>query len=230
MASLSFRASTDTDAQSITQVIINTPLIDMATDDRKALGSGPMIALMVGQILIADNIPKRAAMGFSEELNKILTNYPRSSMFMLNPEQVHEDHVRTLVDFIVGNSHVHRPFSLQKPGTFSECAKLYNHALMFGMGRYAGGLRKTLLDEINSDTITSYCALDELVKLPKTDRCYVTLVHKFEGLMHIGELEGDDDWTAWLTKHPDFLDQMNAWNTVRMARKAEAAEARRADL
>lgn len=228
MSSISFRASTDDAALPVSQDLITVPLREMFNNDRKALGLGPTFTLMVGDTMIADNIPKRGAMGISEFLNGALVKYPRSSTIKINPEQVDPDTVTVLMDFIVGNCRVKTPFQLQKPEAFADGAKLYNHALMFGMGRYASGLRQALLKGIDSENITPYSAMNELVKLPTDDRCYVAVVRKFEGLEYIKELEGDAKWEAWLADHLSFMASMDAWKKTREARAKEAREARRA--
>lgn len=228
MSAFSFKALLDNDTHSVAQPIITKPLREMAPMDRKALGHGPTITLMVGQTIIADKIPKRAAMGISEFLNSALVKYPCSSKFKLNPAEVDEGTISTLVDFIVGNSHAHNPFNLQTPRTFTACINLYHHAILFGMEPYTRGLHKAILKEIYAEDITPYYALDKLVKLPTTDPCYVATVQKFEGLMFIGELDGDKDWEAWLGEHPTFVARMEAWKVVRETKAVKTREVRRA--
>lgn len=43
---------------------------------------------------------------------------------MLNPDEMNEDVVTTLIDFIVGNSRMNKAFSLRAPNTFTACVDL----------------------------------------------------------------------------------------------------------
>ncbi|OAG09394.1 uncharacterized protein CC84DRAFT_1234847 [Paraphaeosphaeria sporulosa] len=134
-----------------------------------------------------------------------------------NFKKVNEDIVTTLVDFIVFNSRVHNVFNFRTQKTFSACIDLYQTVLLFGMEPYTKGLRKANLDENYNQEITPYSVLDKLVQLPTTNPCYVALVHKFEGLMFIGELDSDKDWATWLGEHPTFVACMESWKTEREA-------------
>lgn len=227
MSSLSFKVSVDNAAQPVTQRLISQNLREMTVADRKALGNGPTITLLVGSTVIANAIPKRALMGLSGYFNDALVKHPRASKLILNPSEAKEDAVSTVIDYIVGNARVNTVFSLHVPKKFTAGIELYQTAIKFGMGSHANGLRRAILDELRNGDITEYAALDKLVKLPTTDACYAATVRKFEGLIFIHELDGDKDWATWLGEHPTFVARMEAWKKVRESKAAINREARR---
>ncbi|KAF2451892.1 hypothetical protein P171DRAFT_438548 [Karstenula rhodostoma CBS 690.94] len=231
MDMISFKASLDNTSLPVDQAVIDTPLRQLADKDRRALGLGPAFKVMVGEKMIAQNIPKRAAMAISKFFNDILTKHPRSTTFMLNDTDVSEDCVRSIVDFIIGNVKVNNTFALRnKKMTFPREVALYRHVIcLFGMEQHAGPMRTALVDCLNKDIhLPTYASLNELVQLPENDPLYKCAVRCMEGLEHIGEMDGDEDWLVWLNDNYKFQIDMEFWKEEREARKAVEREAQRA--
>lgn len=223
MTTLQFKASLDTKTEPVAQAVLDQNLFKLAKQDRLNLGFGPTFKLKLGDnINIHLDIPKRAAMALSKAFNDQLRKYPRASTFMLNPHQVTETSVVTLVDYIVSNSKTNKPFSINGQGLqFPEAIDLYRHGLIFGMDRHVAALGAAILEQINDDKgpVISYHALNELVMLPAHNRIYQAAVRKFEGLVHIKTLADDPEWTNWLKEHQKFAQDMGAWKVIREERK-----------
>ncbi|KAJ4351469.1 uncharacterized protein N0V89_006812 [Didymosphaeria variabile] len=228
MSTLYFKASLDNTSQPVGQSLVFSPLRQLALKDRRDLGMGPTFKLMVGEKMVGKEIPKRAAMAMSKFFNDALSKYPRSTTIMLGPHDVSEDCVLVIVDFITSNVKVNNPFNLRTKEHFGRELALYRHAGLFGMMHHAGSMRASLLEDLNHNIhIPSYNALNEISELPDTDIVYKMAVRRMEGLEHIGELTGDQEWLAWLNEHDHFAIDMDAWKAERKARDAEKREVQR---
>ena len=215
MTSIQFKASTDIASEPVDQAVLKGSLFKMTTSDRLKLGKGPSFTLQVGEAIVARSIPKRAAMGMSVFFNEALSKHTRSSTIMLNPAEVSEQHVRVLIDYVVCNAKTKSPFSIRAPATLCELVDLYRHAKSFGMSIPAGDLRSKILDHLRIHTSISYVALECFIKLPASDVCYQAVVRKFEGLVHVGCIDGNQEWDSWLSGHPQFAADMKTWQTER---------------
>ncbi|KAL1593177.1 hypothetical protein SLS60_010785 [Paraconiothyrium brasiliense] len=228
MSTLSFKASLATTSQPVDQALITTPLRQLAPNDRRNLGMGPTFNLMVGDRIVDANIPKRAAMAMSGFFNDALTKHSHSNMIMLNPQEVSEHCVLAIVDYITGNVKVNNPFNLRNKENFVLELQLYRHAGLFRMMHHAGSMRAALLEDLNQEVhIPSYNALDEITKLPNTDPIYKAAIRRMEGLVHIGELQGDQDWLRWVNEHNRFALDMDAYKAERKARDVEKRQVQR---
>ena len=233
MSKLAYKASLAATGQPTLQTVLVTHLHDMSNKDRHNLDLGSVFTLMVGEETVGTKIPVRAAMAFSQFFQDAFTQHPRTPILKINPDQVTKDCVVALVDFIVGNVHNKKPFGLRGRGfNFVKELDLYHHAInLFGMGRWASPMRFALLDRFkklaDGNIILSYEALNEIVKPPSADPIYQHVVKRMEGLQHIGEVEGDADWAAFLAKQSHFTQAMADWKVVREQRKAENQEVQR---
>lgn len=223
-ATLQFKTSLDTTTDPVAQGILTLPLHKLANQNRLVLGAGPTIKIQIGEnITVHDKVPKRAVMALSKAFNNVLTDHPRASIFRLNPDQVTEASVNTLVDFMIGNSKTVKPFKLRIKGLdFPDTINLYRHGLMFCMEPHVASLRASIIGRINdpkAPTI-SYNALNELAKLPVADDVYQAAVRNLEGLAHIGTFDKDEAWAPWVAEHQEFATEMARWKVAREARAA----------
>ncbi|KAF1972541.1 hypothetical protein BU23DRAFT_643876 [Bimuria novae-zelandiae CBS 107.79] len=207
-------------------------VVNAHSPQRLDFANGPTVKILVGNTVIAEDVPKKALMGISSWFNNLFTvQHPQATSFMFNPNEIDEKCVRQPVDFIKFNLKVNKPFGIKPAGYLVDSIVLYRHVLGFGMALHAPGLIKSIRNDVNDPhLLPSYAELDAIVELPAGDKIYLAAVHRMERMQHIGDIANDDknEWKEWLELHPQFKADVEAWQVTLKARLEEQRAVQRA--
>jgi hypothetical protein len=224
MIGLMFTHFSPENGQAVIQVTVDD-VRKLSEKERKALADGPTIDMWVRPDPVFKNMPKRALLAFSAQMQIALSSHAKTPALCFNPEQVPAVALYKLCDFMKGNC-IHT-FALKPGKTFEETVEIYHVAYLFDMGKYAGSIKYHIRTKLMSETIPTYSEIEAIMKLPPSDDLFKCAAVIMSSYRHQGGSK-DQEFLDWLARYPELKKAMDEYSKKKQAEKQHRQTERQA--